>query len=643
MGASHETSLVILLIALQLSGCALFGGDRKTFVFPEEATIAVGARHDLVVGACNQELELTDVAGVLIAAGIVSAFGRIDVLAAVPEALIPGCEAIPFTVAETTWVGDTPFELTRSEASPNVFTVEALREGDGLLRVTLQTEDGERHVVEATYSARRVTRVDASVGCGDTTTTETPRYIASETTLSVGMRVFAGDTELSRFGYGYIPLVAEGAVLEAVDEDPSRITLTTPAAPATVRLSSPDDPSFERVYDVYDETSFDGFVVERTGDASFVIGVGAAVAFRGVATIGGERACGDTLPRVFTTLTPDVCAFGASETRSHAGDGGLSIDALAPGICEVRGELEGTALGDTLVFEVAPGWDVLDDEPALVGLSPWGLAATGPDEVYVCGEATIDGARVGAVARFDGVTWSRLDPAVPTVLVAAWAAGPNDAFFAGGGGTILRFDGATFTPMSTGVEVDLRAIWGGAPDDVYAVGSDETILHFDGSEWSTVELPAGIGLGGRSFFVDVWGSAPNDVYAISPDVALRYDGVEWSDVTPPRNPGNPNVFSAVWASAPSDVLLAQFLVWRWDGVEWSTDPGDRGLVRASAIHGLSATDVASAHTTLFYFDGAQWTDHGAPIDAELTDVVMVAPGQVYVSAPDQPVSRLVRP
>ncbi len=623
----------LVCVATSLLGC----GETRVLLLPEEATVAVGARHDLFVMACRNELDVGDLLRVAVTAGIISAFGRIDVLLAVPEAIAPRCRSLPFTVSEIRWDGETPFEIAQSAESPHVFTLHALREGEATLQLTLDIE-GNAHVVEAHYVARPVSRVDASVSC---LVDATPipgaapideLLIPSETTLPVTLRVFDGETELVGYGYGYIPLQAEGGVLEAVNEDPSAISLTTPPAPSTLRLTSPADPAFERSYEVFDENAMDALAVSTSSELPASVGWGAAL--RTIATVGGRRPCIDASERTLTTETPEVCSFGGELTRRATGAQEVFVDAIAPGACRVRVGLSARpSMSATFSFDVAPGWSVIDSEPALDGVSGRGLFASGPNDVLVVGELRAEG--TAAVVHFNGESWTRVDAGTAPRLNDAFGDG-STAFLVGDAGTILLLQNGTLTPMLSGVTANLRAVWGSSGADVYAVGDGPTLLRFDGEAWSQIALPTTLGLE-QSALVDVWGSSANDVYLVAERAVLRFDGSSFTDVTPPDDPVDGNPFRSVFASGPNDVWVSRSRLWRYDGASW-TQP--TGAVPAFSVHGLSANQVVAAFAAVFSYDGSQWTDMRRPVAGNFERVFMASPTDVYAIGPDVPLCHL---
>jgi hypothetical protein len=182
-------------------------------------------------------------------------------------------------------------------------------------------------------------------------------------------------------------------------------------------------------------------------------------------------------------------------------------------------------------------------------------------------------------------------------------------------------------------------VWGSAEDDVYASGDAATLLHFDGAAWSPVVLPAALGVGATAL-TDVWGSAANDVYVAAERAVLRFDGTEWTDITPPDDPGDANPFRSVFATGPTDVYVTRGRLSHFDGAAWTEPEGD---VLARAIHGLSPDRVVAAFAGVWLWDGATWTDTRQPVATYFESVVMTSPTEVYAIGPDAPLSRLALP
>ncbi len=88
--------------------------------------------------------------------------------------------------------------------------------------------------------------------------------------------------------------------------------------------------------------------------------------------------------------------------------------------------------------------------------------------------------------HFDGTTWSPspLPKKLGRTYFKVWGTGPDDVFVVGEAGTIWHRTGGAWTLMSEPpvAHGTLLTVHGCAPNDVYAVGSRD-VLHYDGAAW----------------------------------------------------------------------------------------------------------------------------------------------------------------
>ncbi|MFO0593132.1 MAG: PQQ-binding-like beta-propeller repeat protein [Polyangiaceae bacterium] len=76
-------------------------------------------------------------------------------------------------------------------------------------------------------------------------------------------------------------------------------------------------------------------------------------------------------------------------------------------------------------------------------------------------------------------------------LFAVSAAGPDEAWAVGAGGTLVHVQAGTLTPYSIPSGEWLRSVYAAAPNDVWLGGDGGTLLHFDGKELHPIAHPLG--------------------------------------------------------------------------------------------------------------------------------------------------------
>lgn len=216
---------------------------------------------------------------------------------------------------------------------------------------------------------------------------------------------------------------------------------------------------------------------------------------------------------------------------------------------------------------------------------------------------------------------------------AVWGSGPNDVW-AAGSQTLMYWNGQKWTVVPAGFDSNVDALWGSGSDDVWAVGA-QLIRRFNGRRWSAVTPPV------NENFSDVWGSGPNDVYVTGGAFGwvLRWDGAQWDTVFAPASG---RTFGSAWGTGPDNVYLAgaqwvsakrayDGFVMHWDGQAWTTTTfPDRTI---SELWGSGPSDIHAVGSTIFRFDGAQWTEVAPPggVSRYLTTVWGSGPNDVWAA------------
>jgi len=83
---------------------------------------------------------------------------------------------------------------------------------------------------------------------------------------------------------------------------------------------------------------------------------------------------------------------------------------------------------------------------------------------------------------------SRPDPDVANWR-SVWAERPSLAWAVGDDGAIIRFDGTNWTRVDSATAENLESVWARGESDIWAVGWNGTILHSTGAEFSAVPSP----------------------------------------------------------------------------------------------------------------------------------------------------------
>lgn len=215
--------------------------------------------------------------------------------------------------------------------------------------------------------------------------------------------------------------------------------------------------------------------------------------------------------------------------------------------------------GSTFVHHTAGRWSThLGPDAWWIGV--WGTAF---NDVFAVG-------RRGAIAHFDGTTWSSQSSGITTDLTDVWGTASNDVFAVGYDGVILHYDGTTWAPMASGTTRSLSSVWASAPNEVIAAGTSGQLLHYDGTRWTRRRFPSTEGISHLS------GLSATDVYASTDRHLYHFDGTRWSRV---RTAPPDESFWGLSAIAPDDVY---------------------------ALLGLGFGEGEPGSFDFFHFDGARW-------------------------------------
>ncbi|MFI5912070.1 RNA polymerase sigma factor [Dactylosporangium sp. NPDC051541] len=293
----------------------------------------------------------------------------------------------------------------------------------------------------------------------------------------------------------------------------------------------------------------------------------------------------------------------------------------------------------------APGWAGVTmpaGDPGANRLS--GIAATGPDDVWVVGAT---GTR-SLLMHFDGHAWRTYpspNPGTASNVVRAVATrSRTDAWAVGQGDDgrytfALHWDGSAWTehPLPAGI-VDWTVLL--TATDVWLLGyqhetkvrSDAAVLRWTGTGWTELSVPSpanGLNLLRAAVAVGSEVLAVGGDYGGDPLLA-HGNGPTWTNTVWPAPPGVPVVLHDIAATAADDLWVAgdrqvagRWLPFasHWDGTRWTTAAlPDIGPGTIESVLTLAHDDVwllgtagrewvhGEGRSLALHWDGRAWTD-----------------------------------
>jgi hypothetical protein len=260
-----------------------------------------------------------------------------------------------------------------------------------------------------------------------------------------------------------------------------------------------------------------------------------------------------------------------------------------------------------------------------------------------------DGQAGPALLHWDGETWHRAFES-PARLFALAAAGPDDLWAVGEGGSAFHYDGYAWQAHHLPSK-NLISAWAAGTGEVWASGCGDGMFRWNGHGWGQLTVPVSknhlgvclklAGASRRRGTVELWGAGLTSI--------LRSDGGSWSYAPNPIRIGalhggepavpklayNARVNAATFAGAELWAVGEDYLdtlILHWDGARWTrtTLPGIREGLRA--VWGSRADDVWAVgdHGLVLHFDGVTWSRLDAPAIKRL-DGVAGADDRVWVT------------
>lgn len=185
---------------------------------------------------------------------------------------------------------------------------------------------------------------------------------------------------------------------------------------------------------------------------------------------------------------------------------------------------------------------------AISNLRPSGIYAFSTTDVWFAS---------GGVFRWNGISvtpyWINPFEGNPNPILSngqgaskIWGTSGSNLYIVGTKGAIARFNGSNWTKMESGTTVDLEDIWGVDENHIWTTGTNiqdgrSVLLFFDGTKWNTIYDNLGKPLNELYAFGSVWTNRTNSFHAIGQSYLRTFS---LHDAGPPKLRNLPNEFVA---------------------------------------------------------------------------------------------------
>jgi hypothetical protein len=317
---------------------------------------------------------------------------------------------------------------------------------------------------------------------------------------------------------------------------------------------------------------------------------------------------------------------------------------------------------------VADGGRVVCTQPSPEGVWANLPPANAPSNVQVIAPNEIWGTALQRVARWDGSGWVVMGPPfiwADTFAGVVGGVAADDVWLTNGGTNIARWNGSTWTSVTSpsaasGSHITRMRVLG--PRDVWIVsnlsetvppvGSVEqsTIFHWDGSAWAEVAIPLEAGV--VATLTDLWADAPVDVWVSGQvlnsagqfgPIVLHWDGMALRRISLGPFPVDNISLRSIWASSAHDVWVGGYAgvvstMFHYDGTDWT----ETSVPGVDAVWGSCSTSVwAVGSDTVSHYDGVSWSTVNTTLLFPST-VTGSGPDDVWIGGTDRTGPRVMR-
>lgn len=218
----------------------------------------------------------------------------------------------------------------------------------------------------------------------------------------------------------------------------------------------------------------------------------------------------------------------------------------------------------------------------------------------------------GFAWHYDG-TWNQVDPSIGS-LNSVWMVATNDVWVGGNSGAVAHWNGSTWTPGNVGVSEYVYGLTATATNNVWASCSGGYIRHWNGSAWANVAS------GSIQQLAKIRARTASDIWAVGTQgEVLRWNGVSWNPVAS----GVVTDLYDVWPIGVNDVFIvgASGVIRHWNGTSFSASTS-HSTALLTGIYGIASNDiwVCGRDGALIHWDGSAWSVSEAPDTRDFTAI-----------------------
>jgi hypothetical protein len=233
------------------------------------------------------------------------------------------------------------------------------------------------------------------------------------------------------------------------------------------------------------------------------------------------------------------------------------------------------------------------------------IRGTSADDIWLITNASINHVQERLVFHFDGNQWTNVTAKIPArARDSIYPINKNNVWAVGRQGAIAHFDGQSWTAHDIpNYYYDLIDVFA-RPKDVWIAAAGPSVIHYDGKKWTELNPPE---LADTSVHV-LWGTDEQVLIPVNPKTPparmARFDGNLW--MAEPIGPGG---VTLIHGSSQSDIwaLSRRNQGYHYDGTSWiRVSTLERVPMWSLSVAGPDRAYAVGDDGIILKWDGKSW-------------------------------------